>query len=391
MTSLSYQQVAHTYELTVVDERDNLMDGVMIHFKVIEFDSIKEVGYGITDSLGIYSKTVLANPDPTRTYLKLYHTKLEYEVSRQDYNSESGTMYSMFSGESYRWPGKIEVKVILTRQPQHTYEIAVVDIEGNPLDNAKIHFKISEFDTMREEGDILTDSTGIFVMAILARSDPIYEYAKFYRTKLEYEVTKNGYYSKFDRMQSAFGGDASVGTERTIAKVKLLRPIDYFAHEFVTTATTQGLEERILALIDLFLLHAILTESTMVPQSIDMQEFKGKKYLTIAFSSNNVFNSLRQDKYDIGKKLFDNIVRKILDQLNHFISDRSTFYGYDIKIYGYSKNFAEENAIPDAIEYRFLIPKKFVTQYENKDISGQGVLDRSIILMDDERVEFQLQ
>ena len=80
-----------------------------------------------------------------------------------------------------------------------------------------------------------------------------------------------------------------------------------------------------------------------------------------------------------------------MDQLNHFIGDRSTFYGYDIRIYGYSKSFAGENAIPDAIEYRFLIPQKIVTQYENKDISGQGLLDSSIILMNDEGVEFQLQ
>jgi len=38
-----------------------------------------------------------------------------------------------------------------------------------------------------------------------------------------------------------------------------------------------------------------------------------------------------------------------------------------------------------------MIPEKIVRQYKNKDISGQQVLDASVILMDGERIELKLQ
>ena len=66
-------------------------------------------------------------------------------------------------------------------------------------------------------------------------------------------------------------------------------------------------------------------------------------------------------------------------------------YGYDLIVNGYTKSFADENASNTEIEYRFYIPKDVVAKYKNKDISGQQLLDSSIILMDDERVDFKLQ
>ena len=67
------------------------------------------------------------------------------------------------------------------------------------------------------------------------------------------------------------------------------------------------------------------------------------------------------------------------------------FYGYDLSVTGHTKSFAEETAVSEDIEYRFMIPESIVSKYKDKDISGQQVLDSSIILMDDERVEFRLQ
>lgn len=104
-----------------------------------------------------------------------------------------------------------------------------------------------------------------------------------------------------------------------------------------------------------------------------------------------VFNSLKLDKYDIGKKVFDEIIRKILSPLNDYIGDSELFYGYDLAVTGHTKSFAEETAVSEDIEYRFMIPESIVSKYKDKDISGQQVLDSSIILMDDERVEFRLQ
>ena len=80
-----------------------------------------------------------------------------------------------------------------------------------------------------------------------------------------------------------------------------------------------------------------------------------------------------------------------MNPLNEYVGSSDLFYGYDLTVIGYTKSFIEENATEKPIEYRFLIPAKVVTQYKNNDISGQQVLDTSVILMDDERIELKLQ
>jgi len=60
-------------------------------------------------------------------------------------------------------------------------------------------------------------------------------------------------------------------------------------------------------------------------------------------------------------------------------------------VIGYTKDFTEEYSTAKPIEYRFMIPENVVRKYKNKDISGQQVLNASVILMDDERIELKLQ
>ena len=117
------------------------------------------------------------------------------------------------------------------------------------------------------------------------------------------------------------------------------------------------------------------------------------------FNSKNVarkvrnvgYNSLKLNKYDVGKRLFDEVVRKILTPLNKYVNVSDIFYGYNLIVIGQYKNFLHENDKAKIIEYQFMIPANIVKQYKNKDISGQQVLDGSVILMDDERIQLKLQ
>jgi len=113
--------------------------------------------------------------------------------------------------------------------------------------------------------------------------------------------------------------------------------------------------------------------------------------LAFYFNSANVFNSIKMNKYDIGKNLFDEIVRKVLYPLTDYASDPSLFYGYVIKILGHTKSFIKESDVTKDIRYDFYIPQGIAEKYKAKDISGQAVLNSSIILMDDERIELKLQ
>jgi hypothetical protein len=109
------------------------------------------------------------------------------------------------------------------------------------------------------------------------------------------------------------------------------------------------------------------------------------------FINSNVYNSLKLSKYDIGGRLFDEVVRKILNPLNEYIGGSESLYRYDIRIIGHTKDFTEESATSQFIEYRFMMPESVVRKYKNKDITGQDLLNQSIILMDADRIELKLQ
>lgn len=119
--------------------------------------------------------------------------------------------------------------------------------------------------------------------------------------------------------------------------------------------------------------------------------FKGKKYFQISLNSTTTYNSLKFDKYAVAKNLFDDSIRKVLNPLNEGISNVKYFYGYDLIIYGHMKNLADKYATPEKVEYRFLMPEETVKRYKDKDISGQQLLNASVILMNDERIDVSLQ
>jgi hypothetical protein len=206
---------------------------------------------------------------------------------------------------------------------------------------------------------------------------------KYKTYSLRYKISKEGYYSK--------NGFVFLRENDTVGEeVTLLRPIDYLNQEFLTSKEGANLKTKILAFLDIILLQGILADSYVIPKSFNLVTFKGKRYLKMALMNTNVYNSLKLNKYDIGKTLFDEAIRKILTPLNSHISDQ-LFYGYDIIITGHTKSFADKYAVSKSIEYRFLMPQTIVSRYKDKEVSGQKLLDESIILMDDERIELKLQ
>jgi len=173
-------------------------------------------------------------------------------------------------------------------------------------------------------------------------------------------------------------------------KVRLIHLNDYFKTTFLSSKIGIELKDKILPLIEQRIFES-LTDCYMETRSIDLLIYKGKKYLRFKFVSDKVYNALRLNKYDIAKTLFDEVVRKALNPLNSHISDPTQFYGYDINIIGHTKSFTDEYSIPTSIEYRFIMPQATIRNYKDNDISGQDLLNESIILMDDERIELKLQ
>jgi len=278
----------------------------------------------------------------------------------------------------------------------HQYEISVVDVDGNPFEGVKIEYTLKDGDRVVKSSSYTTTIDGIFRENINATGDPKYTHIKTYKmyffSELSFKASKDGYYSKSGTMSSDYKPDYFYGDKPIeIDKITLIGPIDYFNKQFASTTSNVKLKTRVLNFIDLIILEGLVSESVLEKQSINLVSFKNKKYLKFKFTDVNVYNSLKLDKYDIGKRIFDEVIRKVLSPLNEYLGSFNLFYGYDLTVVGHTKSFIEEYATAKSIEYRFMIPESVVRKYKNKDISGQKVLDESVILMDDERIELKLQ
>jgi len=258
----------------------------------------------------------------------------------------------------------------------HLYEILVVDTDGNALDGVNIEYIIKDAEETIKKGSYITNSDGIFIESLNVT----------YESEFNFKASRDGFEPKN-------GSITRKGQQIKPEKVILIRTnqlqFDYFSKDFDSSPDVD-LKTKVSTFLNFIIAESFYTKSPLEKKSINLVSFKNNSYLKFRFKNTNIYNSIRFNKYDIGKILFDEVIRKISIPLN-IIGRLDLFYGYDLTVIGYTKSFAEEDSTVETIEYRFLIPVETVSNYKNQDISGQQVLDKSIILMDNERIELKLQ
>jgi hypothetical protein len=272
----------------------------------------------------------------------------------------------------------------------HRYDVVVRGAAGTPIQGAKVNF--TPLDRLAERAstkECVTDNSGRCEYAVEVQRAPTLTYVDSYRSRIEYKVEKDGYFTKTGKAANIY--DGKIGQPEIDTLVSLYVPEDYMAAGFGKTPAERELRDKATKFLSLIQLQSLLNEAEVPLHAIGVSEFKGRKYFQLKLKSTTEYNTLKLDKYAVGKRLFDDSLRKVLNPLNEFISNPKSFYGYDLIIDGYSKNFGEKYATPSKTEYRFLMPQDAVRKYKDKDLSGQQLLDASVILMDDERIDMKLQ
>jgi uncharacterized protein YnzC (UPF0291/DUF896 family) len=358
------------FEITVVDVSGNPVENAKIEYKIKGNDLLIKKDTDITTTDGKLSGGLTIKPaGPEITYHRL---ELDYKVTKESYCPETGT--ANLNNES------IKIIKVTLFHPKKLFEITVVDASGSPLENAKIEYKIKSNDLLIKKDTDITTTDGKLSGGLTIKSAG--SEITCNRLELDYKVTKEPYYPET--------GTANLNKEsKKIIKVTLFHPNDYFSERFNTKPLYGHLKKRILKFIDIIVLRGIASDSVLKPKSISILSFKGNNYLKFGFEHTNIYNSLKLNNFEIGQRIFNEVIRKIMNPLNQYIYESDLFYGYELRVYAGTKNFTKKIDDVQYIEYRFIIPKNIVRQYKNKNISGQQVLDASIILMDDERIELR--
>ena len=284
----------------------------------------------------------------------------------------------------------------------HYYELTIVDIDNNPISGAKVEYTLCDKSIITKKDVFITGADGKMKVSVNATPDTPFGTITDYKSEFSYSISANSYYTASNIMKSKYGSifnatrysdvrDLTRDPQTKSETVKLYKPTDYFIPSFLTSEKDSDLTKSISAFINAIRLQRLLTDSFLDYRSIDMAEFNGKKYLKFRFTNRIAYNSLKSNKYDIAKNIFDEVIRKVLNPLNEHISDSKKFFGYDLAVVGFTNSFTDKDASNQVIEYRFFIPASAVKSYKEKDISGQQLLDKSVILMNNERIDLKLQ
>ena len=135
---------------------------------------------------------------------------------------------------------------------------------------------------------------------------------------------------------------------------------------------------------------AMIQNSTLAKNGICFTAFKAKTYASLTVNHDSTFNKNKLNNYGIGVLVFDEVIRKMLNPIAS-ATNSLLIEGYDISITTSKRNFIGSIATAETLTFRFYLPKQTVQKYKDKDITGQQLIDASIVLLDDERIDLKLQ
>lgn len=274
---------------------------------------------------------------------------------------------------------------------QHSYTVSAEDAEGQPLEGVTVTVKFDSGGEREQVDECVTDTSGQCPpLTYEVHNSSASAHFQAYRSKALAQFSKEGFFSAVGEASTALHSSYySFG--KTDIQVKLYRPTDFLDERLRDSVAHQRLRER--ALVYLAIARPLSRElmATPMPKGIGVSEFKGRKYLHVRLNSLNTYNTLKVGKYEHAREVFDNVVRKSLTPLHGAVATQPGITGYDVVVEGSSKDFSKKHESANTTEFRFLMPEKVIRQYLDKDISGQKLLDASVVLFDGERVDLKLQ
>lgn len=170
--------------------------------------------------------------------------------------------------------------------------------------------------------------------------------------------------------------------------VTMMREDDYLCRGLTTPALT-ALGKQVLPSVELLRSIVAQKEATFDYGSICLSTFKNKKYLSLPVLQPLEPGRQRYSNTQLGSIVFDELVRKILDVTKSY--GKLPVDGYDISVETQVADRSDNYRNVTAKVYRFYLPKQAVEKYKDKDITSQQLIDASVVLLNDDRIELKLQ
>jgi hypothetical protein len=272
---------------------------------------------------------------------------------------------------------------------EHSYNLRVLDYKNSPIEGAKIEYSLDGSLGKKQSGVYMTPKDGVFFVKAVGGDTPYlgqYQYEN--RTNLNFTVSKEGYFPvKSDLSLMCYASYIENLYERSSKDIFLVKPEDYFLDNANKIEFVKPMSEIVNSLQEL-----CSNKNANVPiKSIGISEYDKKDFLRIFIDNGDVYNFLKLSKYAIGGKMFDDYVVNIISDNKNTFENKYPFSGYDIAISTNGEDFLNKGTTREQLVYRFLVYKGEIELYKSKKITGQQVLNSSVILLNEKRIQINLQ
>lgn len=315
-------------------------------------------------------------------------------------------------------PIKVTAPSNLAMPSQHTYQFRAVDKEGVPVVGARVVANVADhaismgnrqrLQGARKKQECITNSDGLCSVSLPVKmivhyradyaGEPAHKlFDHLYR--INYSEAYFGYLSSVisnGALGSFFLSSADTTVQATLTgsepelspiKIQVPTPRDYYCDEL-----KQANYEKFAGKLDVWVRTIKLSGDNRNAEleQICYQPFKGKNYIALTFQHKTKFNELKLNNYGIGVLVFDEVVRKLLDPIAS-ASNSLLVDGYKLTVRTQKSNFVDKASPTEYLKYDFFMPKDLVRQYKQSDISGQKLVNGSIVLLDGERIDLDLK
>lgn len=172
-----------------------------------------------------------------------------------------------------------------------------------------------------------------------------------------------------------------------VLKISVPRPSDYFC-KVLKEPESQIFARNLDSWVRAIRLNSWARKSDL--REICRGSFKGRQHVSLTLEHNVKYNELKLNNYGIGVLVFDEVVRKTLKTLVS-ASGSLPVDGFKISVKTQKSNFADNFSPTEWLEYDYYFPKSLVAKYVEADISGQALVNGSIVLLNGERIDLDLK
>jgi len=319
----------------------------------------------------MHSKFVGSNGAPAYTTV-MVKIKKEGYLPKTVFDTQKDDRVDFYGPKSYLNEG---LNIVLkTGQKSVQFVFHCRDLRNKQLSGVSMSASIDNYGASAQ---CITDSTG----SCIAMVDIVIKDSLEFNTTAE--ASAPGRYTKKLTKLTNYH-DEVVKYEFTLDQ-----PLDYLCDD-LKEPEALPFAKHMIAWVDTLRANAIIQDIVVTHGNFCISTFRNKKYAAVKLDHTSVHNSLKLSNDQIGIKMFDEVVRKILNVVAPAVSTLP-MDGYYFMIQTAAGDPSKKYADKKILAYRFYLPKQAVRQYNDKVLTGQQLIDASVVLLNNERIDLKLQ